>query len=330
MEINENKYICMDERGSVRLFYGEIYIATKEKEGYILIGGSWYRKGRFRLCVDNQKNLPLLEALQEKEKCDGGICSYAIEFENKERRYQPDDACHYRIRYGKGVYADGFNSPAIALCESLAMHFNRLDPGKIEGYIEYVDYILNHSLWSSIFIGNKDKESIQKSKGVYLDVTRGINEVISALVALRVGSEYNRSLPLFNKLYKEEGIPSDVAWIVSQSMYWIGKSYSVDLSRGVHHCLSRYSNFKQLCNTFNTKIFANPGTPYNKAVGEGFVICSAIGKENSGVSFEDEFDTLTKDWETSVKDWGAVVKVSSYEGVVKLAKELAALVAITK
>lgn len=67
MEINENKYICMDERGSVRLFYGEIYIATKEKEGYILIGGSWYRKGRFRLCVDNQKNLPLLEALRKKK-----------------------------------------------------------------------------------------------------------------------------------------------------------------------------------------------------------------------------------------------------------------------
>ena len=330
MEINENKYICKDERGSVRLFYGEIYIATKEKEGYILIGGSWYRKGRFRLCVDNQKNLPLLEALQEKEKCYGGICSYAIEFENKERRYQPDDVCHYRIMYGKGRYADKFNNPAIALCESLAMHFNHLDPGKIKGYIEYVDYILNHSLWSSIFIGDKDKESIQKNKGVYLDVTRGINEIASALVALRVGSEYDNTLSLFNKLYKEEGIPSDVAWIVSQSVYWTGNSYSVNLSRGAHHCLSCYSNFKQLCNTFNTKVFADPGTPYNKDVGEGFLICSAIGKEKSGVSFENEFNTLTKDWETFKKGWEAGVKFSSYEGVVKLAKELAALVAITK
>lgn len=330
MEINGNKYICKDDRGSVRLFYGEIYIATKEKEGYLLIGGSWYCKGRFRLCKDNQKNLPLLEALQEEENCVGGICSYALEFENKERRYQPDDACHYRIKYGRGVYADGFNSPAIALCESLAMHFNRLDPGKIEGYIEYVDYILNHSLWSSIFIGNKDKESIQKSKGVYLDVTRGINEIASALVALRVGSEYDRSLHLFNKLYKEEGIPSDVAWIVSQSIHYTGDVYSVNLSVGAHHCLSCYSNFKQLCNTFNTKVFANPGTPYNKAAGEAYVICSAIGEEHLGVSFENEFNTLTKDWETFKKDWGGVVKVSSYEGVVKLAKELAALVAITK
>lgn len=306
------KVICIDIRGSLTLSIrgnNAEYVVQERKNGKVKILGYWFDDRRFikaagknKVAEKKPKVPTLLEELNRQVGNNAGTCSYAIEFENGHRRYQLRDACHARIPfpYYRNVKEE---REVVSLCLNISGHAANMHDEEQNNYWYYVDYILNRSPWSSMFIGNKNLDNIKKEGGVYVDVNRGINEIMSAAVALRMGSEFKHILANFYNL-SQAGCNENIAWIVSK--HFFKTKYGID--GGGHSTLQSSLNFKQYVQTMETGVFPNPGPQYATSCERGYVICRAMVKEegeNINVVFKKCLDGL-KFFIKEKEGWGDV------------------------
>lgn len=302
------KVICIDIRGSLILGIrgnNAEYVVQERKNGKVKILGYWFDDRRFlkaadKVAEEKPKVPTLLEELNRQVGNNAGTCSYAIEFENGHRRYQVRDACHARIPFPY-YEKEKEEKEAVALCLNIGGHAAKMNGEDQNNYWYYVDYILNRSPWSSMFIGNKNLDNIKKEGGVYVDVKRGINEIMSAAVALRMGSEFDHILANFYNL-SQAGCNENIAWIVSK--HFFKTKYGTD--GGAHSTLQSSLNFKQYVQTMETGVFPNPGPKYSTAYNQGYVICRSMAKEegeNINTVFKKCLDGL-KFFIKKKNDWG--------------------------
>jgi hypothetical protein len=270
--------VCVDNANTQSLVLGQVYYVESVRKTTIkLLGiGSWFNKTRFKLTEKQQepvKPIPrkeptLLEQLTEKVAGNAGTCSYAIKFTDNHIRYQVRDACHARIPF---PYWDkeAVEKEAVEITFNVSGHVQRAG----EGYREYVDYIINHSPWASVFIGDKNVDNVLKS-GVCADVNRTLSEVACAAIALRVGSEFKSKLPLF-KYLTDNGFDPHASWIVSQMAEPKGGgAYELNPFGGGHHVFTTEMDFKQVVEFFTTGKFkgTDDKKPYAKSFREAYTI----------------------------------------------------------
>jgi hypothetical protein len=279
--IKGSTVVCIDSKGSSWLEQGLDYVVCDVSVDKLLISGYWLKRSRFQL-VDDKKLIPKPSLLRELNKLvekDGhvGTCSYALEFESGHRRFQHADVCHARIAY---PYYNAHNKERVI--KNLALHI-RGHAKKIpvaygelreELYWFYVDYILNRSPWSSMFVGNKSIEDIKKEGGVYVDVSRGINEIASAAIALRMGSEFPYILNPFYLLC-QSGCNEHFAWLFAQHFPGTA-NVAYKENGGGHSTIDSSLGFKQYMNTMYTGVFLHPGIKYTEAIDKGYIVCGSM------------------------------------------------------
>jgi hypothetical protein len=270
--------VCVDDSNSRSLVFGKVYCVESYRETQVkLLGvGSWFNKTRFKLTEKKQEpvNPPpkkepnLLEQLTEKVGNNAGTCSYAIKFTNNHIRYQVRDACHARIFFPYWG-EEAVEKEVVEIAFNVSGHVQRAG----EGYREYVDYIINHSPWASVFIGDKNVDNVLKS-GVCADVNRTLSEVACAAIALRVGSEFKSKLPLF-KYLTDNGFDPHASWIVSQMAEPKGGgAYNLNPFGGGHHVFTTEMDFEQVVEFFTTGKFkgTDDKKPYAKSFREAYTI----------------------------------------------------------
>lgn len=291
MEIIKGSHVvCIVSKGSSWLQQGSRHIVEGVSVDKLLIAGYWFKRSRFQL-VDDKNPIPKPSLLQELNKLvekDGrvGTCSYALEFESGYRRFQHADVCHARITY---PYYNAHDKERVI--KNLALHIKEhakkipASYGELreELYWFYVDYILNRSPWSSMFVGNKSIEDIKKEGGVYVDVSRGINEIASAAIALRMGSEFPYILNPFYLLC-QAGCNEHFAWLFAQ--HFKGTANVVYKENGGgHSTIDSSLNFKQYMDTMYTGVFPRPGIKYTEAMDRSYIVCGSMADlDNRGDS----------------------------------------------
>lgn len=309
-EENKVKYwVCI--KGSSSVDEGSYFLIenTLRNDNRLLINGYWQSVTRFKQVEQPplKKEPPppksLAQLLSEKQKKDGpiGTCSYAIMNEKGDVKYQVNDVCHARIR------PYNFNGPLSGVSLMVQAHADKIgkkDNGSVVFYLRAVDYILNRSPWSSIFI----KKDFNTNFGcVNLDVNRGINAVACAAIALRTCSEFYQCNETFCALV-DAGVDEHVAYIVAHQC----SSKSVGELGGGHHIFSSACTKASVFNFFKTGNFIDEGEEY-KASKLGYkVISSQFNEEFREDHKEDTLrntliDIVRKCKTISKKDrWGGV------------------------
>ena len=221
----------------------------------------------------------LLEELTGKVKDVAGTCSYAIEFADGKRRFQVRDACHYRIRHhGVDGYCSSHNDPKdvkpVAVALNISGHVKQMVEKHIEAYKAHVKYILDESPWSKAFI-TRYSDDVMKS-GVLMDLTQPYSFVCSAAIALRVGSEYQASLPIFKELIDMK-YSGNVAFIMSHitQLEKDGK-YSLRSQGGGHHVFNTGQAVAQFTQFFNEGKLNHDDGKYEDAAGKVYRIHDVI------------------------------------------------------
>ena len=321
------KVICIDIRDSLILGIrgkNAEYVVQERKNRKVKVLGYWFDDRRFikaadKVAEEKPKVPTLLEELNRQVWNNAGTCSYAIEFKGGHRRYQVRDACHARIPFPY-YEKEKEEKEAVALCLNIEGHAANMRVDEQNNYWYYVDYILNRSPWSSMFIGDKNLDNIKKEGGVYVDVNRGINEIMSAAVALRMGSEFKHILANFYNL-SQAGCNENIAWIVSKHFH--NTKYGID--GGGHSTLQSSLNFKQYVQTMETGIFPHPGPKYSTAYNQGYVICKSMaeeGVESIDTVFKKSFGGL-KFFTKKVLEWGEIsIQYSHPNNLVLLTNKL--------
>jgi hypothetical protein len=244
------------------------------------------------------------------------MCSYAIRFESH-TRYQVRDVCHARLAYGFGDEKER-NPTVVAL--NIRGHLDSV----AFGYREYVDYIINHSPWSSVFIKDRPLDHIFDN-GICLDVNRHINEVVSAAIALRIGSEYDWSTPLFAELLKA-GINPHVCWFLSQHLRpaeGVHYRYKYSHIHGGHHVISSYMNANQVIEFLKTGKFLNLDDSSYRTFGKNYAVLTSIGLDDKQ-EFMQIGSVIKKlpGFKSEQGTWSTSYTLGSFDDVLLAAKEL--------
>ena len=201
-----------------RLGTGKTYtIAQINGDGtHITVNGIqyYYNINRFVSADSDKEGERLLTEMSnrlEKQKQElRGICSYVLRMADGGELWNLGDACHARLILPR----NSCDVTHVVLNNSL--NFDKLSVADQRYYVEYLHYILNESPWANVFL-NKSALEVSK-KGVLLDVTVGINHLVSAAVAMRIGTEYASRLKMFS-FSKKMGFSSHVSWLLSQLCY---------------------------------------------------------------------------------------------------------------
>lgn len=260
-------WLCI--KGSINALVGSRYAVdnTLRRDNLLLINGRWQSVSRFEIVEIPEQVAPkkeekpappppkslaqLLKEAQDKERVIG-MCSYAIMNDKGVVKYQINDICHARIR------PYDLQGPFTGVSLMVEYHAQKIrnheSPEEEILYLRAIDYILNRSPWSSIYI-NKD---FKKNFGcVDLDVNRGIHSVACAAIALRTCSEYTSNNKTFCALV-DAGVNEHVAYIVAHSCM----SKGVSNNSGGHHVFSTACTFDSVLSFFKTGKFIKEGTPY--------------------------------------------------------------------
>lgn len=201
-----------------------------------------------------------------------GTCSYAIEFASGHRRFQSNDACHARMRWGKdyGNNDKDADKPVAVAC-NIHGHIKRtVAIASLESYTAFVKYMLNDSPWADAWL-TKDVDEAMKGCAM-MDVTKHFSYVCSAAIALRTGSEYPRFLKVFKQLIDMKYSPH-VAYIMSQ-MTTIGNNGSYDLTGqgGSHHVFHQHMDLAKVIAFFDDKKLNVENKPYNESEKQMYTI----------------------------------------------------------
>lgn len=231
----------------------------------------------------------LLEELTHKVNGEAGTCSYAIEFADGKRRFQIRDACHYRIRHhSTDNYCPSSKDPAnvkpVAVALNISGHIKQMKPEFVDAYKATVKYILDESPWSKAFLTRYSEDVF--NSGVLMDVTQPYSFVCSAAIALRVGSEYPRSLLIFKQLIDMK-YSGNVAFIMSHiAQLEQNNKYSLRAQGGGHHVFNTGHAPDQFIAFFNEgKLNYNDGK-YEDAARQAYKIQDVIAPSTGNYSLE--------------------------------------------
>lgn len=229
---------------NTNLVAGTKYVNPQRKPGAILVNGTWFKETRFT------KGQPpevvpewkiLLGKLREKVGNNPGTCSYAMTDTDGQDVFQVRDVCHARLvdRYDATEYKTAVLD--------VAGHYNTHEHP--EAFKAYVDYIIQRSPWKGAFINRTTDEVV--AEGVALNVNEGVNYVVSAAVALRIGYEYMQLAEDFHSL-ASSGCPEHLAFLTASMCngYGIKGYYPLNGQRGSHHVVSSSMRFKTLKDFF--------------------------------------------------------------------------------
>jgi hypothetical protein len=278
--VQENKepekmvVVCINDVDTA-LENGEEYVVEKENPTTYKLEGfpRLYKKTRF--VIKGQENKPvdktdeILSELKEKVKKEGvKTCSYATLYNDDAINWQVADVCHARLFQGADK---GIKGLFLNVSGHLDKHAYK------EAYKEYVKYITTESPWAKAFLP-RPLEKVMED-GVAMDVTQPHNYVISAAVALRVGSEYPLTAMEFYALVKM-GVPGNIAWIVACYAEKGDKVATSALSGG-HHVFASGMDVDWIKAFFNKGKFNRPGDPVNELEENRYEILKCISPEYS-------------------------------------------------
>ena len=223
----------------------------------------------------------LAQELMEKVDKAGsaGTCSYAIEFASGHRRFQSNDACHARMRWGKDYgNNDKDNDKAVAVACNIHGHVKRV--GQIadaDSYKAFVKYMLNDSPWADAWL-TKDIDEAMKGCAM-MDVTKHFSYVCSAAIALRTGSEYPKFLKVFKQLIDMKYSPH-VAYIMSQMTNICNNgAYEVINQGGSHHVFHSSMDLDKVVAFFDNKKLNIENKPYNESEKQMYTIFKTMADE---------------------------------------------------
>jgi hypothetical protein len=222
----------------------------------------------------------LAEELIAKVNAVGGAgtCSYAIEFASGHRRFQSNDACHARMRWGKDYgNNDKEGDKAVAVACNIHGHVKRVSAvANIEAYKVFVKYMLNDSPWADAWL-TKDVDEAMKGCAM-MDVTKHFSYVCSAAIALRTGSEYPQFLKVFKELIDMK-YSSHVAYIMSQMTNTRGGVYEVINQGGSHHVFHSNMELDKVVAFFDNKKINIENKPYNESGKTMYTVFKTIAEE---------------------------------------------------
>jgi hypothetical protein len=220
------------------------------------------------------------ELIEKVDRAGGaGTCSYAIEFASGHRRFQSNDACHARMRWGKDYgNNDKDGDKPVAVACNIHGHIKRVTAVvDFEAYKVFVKYMLNDSPWADAWL-TKDVDEAMKGCAM-MDVTKHFSYVCSAAIALRTGSEYPRFLKVFKQLIDMKYSPH-VAYIMSQ-MTTVGNNGSYDITGqgGSHHVFHNHMELDKVVAFFDNKKINIENAPYNESEKKMYTIFKTIAEE---------------------------------------------------
>lgn len=292
----ENKvYYWECIKGSVTVAVGELFRAdeiNRDGAGRLLIKGHWQSVNRFKLVERPEQAAPkkedkpappppksLAQLLKEAQYKGGriGTCSYAVMNDKGVVKYQVNDVCHARIR---PPYLPGTLTGVSLMVEAHAKKIREDNSLEDEAlYLRAIDYILHRSPWSSVFTNKNFEENFGC---VDLDVTRGVNAVACAAIALRTCSEHTPSNTVFCALV-DAGVNEHVAYIIAHSCM----SKGVGNNNGGHHVFSTGCTLDSVLSFFKTGKFLDEGAPY-KDNKERYSIVSSQFVEDLHLQYKDK------------------------------------------
>ena len=199
---------------------------------------------------------------------DLGLCAYSILFDEgngkTDVRNQIPDICHARLVPRK--------SGALAVITDVSRQKLNADQ------FEYLDFILNQSHFSDIYIGDKNINRFKKNKiGVRLDVNRGSNAVYVAAILIRTIWEHPLNANHWVHMV-EEGIDPHVAMIFAMA----GLGVSNGASHHIFHVNCDVDLLKEWCKKGG---FVDEGTIYKDNKTTSYVLkvsASWLGVNPSG------------------------------------------------
>lgn len=178
--------------------------------------GLWQVQDNFELARNKAGALfPMLKALTKPK--DGGHIGKAM----KAAKGDSSDTCSWIWKRADGSVEKKFNQPCHAAMGYgdakgvVEVYFGITHYVKKHGqdYKDFIEYVVYRSPYAKCFEVGKENIWDCNVKG---NVNVTADELVSAAVALRQGSEYSSAtLPLFKK-FKELGVNENVAWFMSQ------------------------------------------------------------------------------------------------------------------
>jgi hypothetical protein len=301
--VQENKepekmvVVCINPAGTA-LKNGEEYVVEAEHPTTYKLEGfpRLYKKTRF--VIKGQENKPvdktdeILSELKDKVKKEGvKTCSYATLYNDDTINWQVGDVCHARLFYGADKGIKG-------LFLNVSGHLDKHNYK--EAYKEYIKYITTESPWAKAFLP-RPLEKVMED-GVAMDVTQPHNYVISAAVALRVGSEYPITAREFYALVKL-GVPCNIAWIVACYAAQ-GDKVSTSALHGGHHVFASGMDVECIKVFFNKGECNKPGTTVNELKQNRYEILKCISNEYAANSFSQWLVDNHKGVEKNDTGWG--------------------------
>lgn len=174
---------------------------------------------------------PLGKRLVAKSNRLGVTCSsYAFAFEDGDELINHYTACHAGFHH----IPKRLTCVVESVCNKHAQIKERdEESGKV--YRQFVDYMINRSPWKTAFTPCDVDKAI--AEGVYVNLDEKYSNVVNALIALRVGHEYNYRLTTW-KWLMNKGFDENVAWAASQFLYFDGKIFTLNLPTGAHDWLA--------------------------------------------------------------------------------------------
>lgn len=292
----------------------EPQIVRKHINGFVYVQG---QAGRFnassfvKLNGEAKVNEDLMTQLTKKAENSGGggLCHYALEFDNNHIRFQISDACHARMPFDNAYHprAQGNNEAVLkSVALNVSVHLNKMAEANKQAYKDFVKYIIQESPWKDAFLP-RPIEDVYNS-GVYIDITKEYWYCISAAIALRVGHEYPFRLPLFKSII-DLGFSPDVAFVVSQFSYSQGGQEKFVKNTGGHHCINNVDcTTEQFANFFKGVHHSSSGIAYKNANNKSYQIQKLVGslRQDNKPLFNDVMKACDKYAEERKLGWGSV------------------------
>lgn len=229
---------------------------------------------------------------------EDGLCAYSILFDEGNGktnvRNQITDICHARLIPRK--------AGALAVITDVSR--KKLDADQFE----YLDFILNQSHFSDIYIGDKDINRFKKNKvGVRLDVNRGSSAVYVAAILIRTIWEYPANAKHWVSMV-EDGVDPHVAMIFAMA----GLGVNNGAAHHIFHVNCEVDLLKKWCKKGG---FVDEGTIYKDNGTTRYemkVSASWLGVDSSGRGVKNSLRKWTAEHAKKLKfktedRWGEVV-----------------------
>lgn len=291
--------ICINPIGA--LVKGQRYQIVDKKDDLVKVKEHprWLKASRFSSeDVEGLKH----EEIEQDVGGNPGVCSYLVQFQDGTENKQYQDVCHARL------FGQGYNNfkPIKAIYLNVSGHYKFLQ--EHDTYKEFVKYIIEESPWKDAFIRRPFDKVI--NSGVSLNLGRGKNYLISAAVALRVGSEYATKGFLrewWNLV--EAGCSKNLAFIVASLVSSRdGGWYSIGYMQGSHHVFADYQDINQLASFFNDGVIHKEGD-IPKSFGYEVLQCIAEDKRSDEHSLASFVKNNYKQIKKKNGMWGGITDV---------------------